>query len=68
MLLTSLYSLAYQAEIDNITKRTKFSESSFLSIYKLLADAPDPAPLFEAAIVISLFIQTDKKKSNLCVL
>ncbi|CEG76159.1 hypothetical protein RMATCC62417_11093 [Rhizopus microsporus] len=41
---------AYQAEIDNITKRTKFSESSFLSIYKLLADAPDPAPLFEAAI------------------
>ncbi|RCH91047.1 hypothetical protein CU098_010767, partial [Rhizopus stolonifer] len=40
----------YQSEIDNITKRTKYSESSFLSIYKMLADAPDPAPLFEAAI------------------
>ncbi|KAG1162108.1 hypothetical protein G6F37_002450 [Rhizopus arrhizus] len=41
---------AYQTEIDNITKRTKYSENSFLSVYKLLADAPDPAPLFEAAI------------------
>ncbi|KAI9280659.1 hypothetical protein BY458DRAFT_288404 [Sporodiniella umbellata] len=41
---------SYQTEIDNITKRTKYSESSFLSVYKLLADAPDPAPLFEAAI------------------
>ncbi|KAL1934315.1 hypothetical protein VTP01DRAFT_6497 [Rhizomucor pusillus] len=40
----------YQAEIDNITKRTKFAENAFLTLYKVLADAPDPAPLFEAAI------------------
>ncbi|KAI9496836.1 Golgi vesicle transport-related protein [Zychaea mexicana] len=40
----------YQAEIDNITRRTKYSESSFLALYKVLADAPDPAPLFEAAV------------------
>ncbi|KAI8884818.1 hypothetical protein K501DRAFT_247112 [Backusella circina FSU 941] len=40
----------YQAEIDNITRRTKYAENSFLTVYKLLADAPDPAPLFEAAI------------------
>ncbi|KAI8968413.1 CASP C terminal-domain-containing protein [Mycotypha africana] len=40
----------YQSEIDSITKRTKFAENAFLTIYKLLADAPDPAPLFEAAI------------------
>ncbi|KAI8329959.1 CASP C terminal-domain-containing protein [Chlamydoabsidia padenii] len=40
----------YQSEIDNITRRTKYAENSFLSIYKLLADAPDPTPLFEAAV------------------
>ncbi|KAI9258575.1 CASP C terminal-domain-containing protein [Helicostylum pulchrum] len=40
----------YQSEIDNITKRTKYAENSFLTVYKLLADAPDPAPLFEAAV------------------
>ncbi|OBZ88792.1 Protein CASP [Choanephora cucurbitarum] len=40
----------YQTEIDNITKRTKYAENAFLTVYKLLADAPDPVPLFEAAI------------------
>ncbi|KAG0162584.1 hypothetical protein DFQ30_001687, partial [Apophysomyces sp. BC1015] len=40
----------YQSEIDNITRRTKFSENAFLTAYKILADAPDPAPLFEAAL------------------
>ncbi|KAI9022799.1 CASP C terminal-domain-containing protein [Phycomyces nitens] len=40
----------YQAEIDNITRRTKFSENAFLTLYKLLVNAPDPAPLFEAAV------------------
>lgn len=45
--------IGYQAEIDNITRRTKYAESSFLTLYKVLADAPDPAPLFEAAIVSS---------------
>ncbi|KAI9312004.1 CASP C terminal-domain-containing protein [Dichotomocladium elegans] len=41
---------AYQTEIDNITKRAKYAENSFLGLYKVLADAPDPAPLFEAAV------------------
>lgn len=43
--------IGYQAEIDNITKRTKYAENAFLTVYKLLADAPDPAPLFEIAVV-----------------
>ncbi|OAD75148.1 hypothetical protein PHYBLDRAFT_111647 [Phycomyces blakesleeanus NRRL 1555(-)] len=40
----------YQSEIDNITRRTKYSENAFLTLYKLLVNAPDPAPLFEAAV------------------
>ena len=48
--------IGYQSEIDNVTRRTKYSESSFLGLYKVLADAPDPAPLFEAAIVRCLII------------
>ncbi|KAI0001319.1 CASP C terminal-domain-containing protein [Russula compacta] len=41
---------SYQTEIDNLTKRSKSAESAFLSVYKVLADAPDPYPLLEAAI------------------
>ncbi|KAG0144756.1 hypothetical protein CROQUDRAFT_659572 [Cronartium quercuum f. sp. fusiforme G11] len=41
---------AYQSEIDALTKRSKTSESAFLHIYKLLAEAPDPYPLLDAAI------------------
>ena len=44
-------SAAYQGEIDNLTKRSKVSESAFLSLYKLLAEAPDPFPLLDAAVV-----------------
>ncbi|ORX56214.1 hypothetical protein DM01DRAFT_251318 [Hesseltinella vesiculosa] len=40
----------YQSEIDNVTRRTKYAENAFLTIYKLLADVPDPLPLFEAAV------------------
>ncbi|CAO3636925.1 unnamed protein product [Cunninghamella blakesleeana] len=40
----------YQSEIDNITRRTKYAENSFLTVYKLLSDAPDPIPLFDAAV------------------
>lgn len=42
---------AYQTEIDSLTKRSKASENAFLSIYKVLAEAPDPYPLLEAAVV-----------------
>ncbi|KAF5370573.1 hypothetical protein D9758_001927 [Tetrapyrgos nigripes] len=41
---------AYQTEIDNLTKRSKASENAFLSVYKVLAEAPDPYPLLEAAV------------------
>lgn len=42
---------AYQTEIDSLTKRSKASENAFLNVYKVLAEAPDPYPLFEAAVV-----------------
>ncbi|KAF8628917.1 hypothetical protein AX15_003695 [Amanita polypyramis BW_CC] len=41
---------AYQTEIDNLTKRSKTSENAFLNVYKVLAEAPDPYPLLEAAV------------------
>lgn len=44
-------STAYQGEIDALTKRSKSAENSFLSVYKLLAEAPDPFPLLDAAVV-----------------
>ena len=47
---------AYQTEIDNLTKRSKSAESAFLNLYKVLADAPDPYPLLEAAIVCFLIL------------
>ncbi|KAG6837511.1 hypothetical protein H0H93_008436 [Arthromyces matolae] len=42
--------LAYQTEIDNLTRRSKASENAFLNVYKVLAEAPDPYPLLEAAV------------------
>lgn len=41
---------AYQSEIDSLTRRSKMSETSFLNLYKLLSDAPDPYPLLDAAV------------------
>ncbi|KAF9529197.1 CASP C terminal-domain-containing protein [Crepidotus variabilis] len=41
---------AYQTEIDNLTKRSKASDNAFLHVYKLIAEAPDPYPLLEAAV------------------
>lgn len=45
-----IHALAYQTEIDNLTKRSKSAENAFLSVYKVLAEAPDPYPLLEAAV------------------
>ena len=45
----------YQTEIDSLTKRSKFAETCFLSLYKLLADAPDPAKMLDNWMVHSLF-------------
>ncbi|KAG8981539.1 hypothetical protein FRB93_008556 [Tulasnella sp. JGI-2019a] len=41
---------AYQTEIDSLTRRCKTSENAFLNVYKLLAEAPDPYPLLDAAV------------------
>ncbi|KAI9502049.1 CASP C terminal-domain-containing protein [Coemansia spiralis] len=35
----------YQNEIDSLTKRMKFAENAFLTLFKKLGDAPDPEPL-----------------------
>lgn len=54
---TFMRSLPYgNSEIDSLTKRSKASENAFLGVYKLLADAPDPYPLLEAAVVSSGYI------------
>jgi homeobox protein cut-like len=47
---------AYQAEIDNLNKRSKASDNAFLHIYKVLAEVPDPYPLLEAAVVCLIFL------------
>lgn len=43
-------SLAYQTEIDSLTKRCKTAENAFLNVYKVIAEAPDPYPLLEVAV------------------
>ncbi|KAM4808989.1 homeobox protein cut-like 2 [Rhinophrynus dorsalis] len=40
---------SFQAEVVALSKRSKEAEAAFLSIYKQLIEAPDPAPLLEAA-------------------
>lgn len=51
MLRLTLWYTAYQTEIDSLTKRSKSAENAFLNVYKVLAEAPDPYPLLEAAVV-----------------
>lgn len=41
---------AYQEEIDHLTSRAKFSESSFFQLCKGLYAAPDPAPAIKLAV------------------
>ena len=53
---------AYQTEIDRLTKRSKFAETSFLTVYKLLAEAPDPVAL------VSLAAQDSEKAGQADVL
>lgn len=42
---------SFQAEIDALSKRSKASETAFLSIYKKLVDVPDPLPILEQSVV-----------------
>jgi hypothetical protein len=41
----------YQEEIDKLTQRSKFAETSFLNVYKLFAEAPDPVVALAAFLV-----------------
>lgn len=40
----------FQSETDALTKRAKAAESAFHTIYKTIANAPDPTPLLESAL------------------
>ncbi|GBG59515.1 hypothetical protein CBR_g38539 [Chara braunii] len=40
---------AYQEEVDSLTKRAKFSENAFLTLYQKLYEAPDPVPALAPA-------------------
>ena len=39
----------YKTELQNLGKRAKFAEASFMNLYRKLMEAPDPAPLLSAA-------------------
>eukprot|EP01052_Picozoa_sp_SAG31_P027208 SAG31_NODE_2528_length_5557_cov_10.897948_1_plen_539_part_00 len=39
----------YQDEVDSLTRRAKYSEAAFTSLYKAVSEAPDPVPHLEAA-------------------
>lgn len=39
---------AFKSEIDALTDRSRFAEGSFLTLYKLLREAPDPAVTVKA--------------------
>ena len=41
---------AYQEEIDQLSKRSKFSEAAFYSIYKSIVDAPDPSASLDGLV------------------
>lgn len=40
----------YQHEVDNLTKRSKFSEQTLFEIYGKLSEAPDPIPLLRNSV------------------
>ena len=49
---------SYQEEIDSLTRRGRFAESAFLSLYKELYEAPDPQHSLQSA-----HAQVEKSKS-----
>jgi len=54
----------YQTEIDSLTKRSKFAETCFLSLYKLLADAPDPAKMLENWMVHYFILPSESTSAS----
>ena len=43
---------SFQAEVDALSKRRKFAEGAFFSIYKCLIDLPDQVAVFEQALQV----------------
>lgn len=41
----------YQEEVDALTARAKLGEGSFLEVFKLVYEAPDPAPAIALGLV-----------------
>ncbi|XP_019614890.1 PREDICTED: homeobox protein cut-like 1 isoform X1 [Branchiostoma belcheri] len=48
---------SFQAEVDNLSKRSKAAEASFLSVYKKLIDIPDPVPVLEHSQALQKKVQ-----------
>lgn len=42
---------SYQEEIDCLTRRAKYAEAAFLSVYRLFYEVPDPVPALVLAMV-----------------
>ena len=49
----------FKAEFDNLAKASKLTEESFLSLYQLVRDAPDPFPIFKE-LMMSLSLCQDE--------
>ncbi|OQS06274.1 CASP isoform X2 [Thraustotheca clavata] len=55
---------SYQEEIDTLTKRAKFSDNAFFTLYKALYEAPDPVPALEEALANHLNGNIEKKAGD----
>lgn len=53
---------AFQEEIDNLTKRYKSSDNSFLTLYQSLYDLPDPGNVLGFALEIIELKENEKKQ------
>lgn len=56
----------YQAEIDSLTKRAKYAESSWSSMYQLLYDAPDVVPALSSMLEMSERVAEAEGEARKC--
>ena len=54
----------FKLTVDVLLKACKFSETSFLSTYKILNDVSDPVPLFEDCVSVCIRAQDALKKGQ----
>ena len=61
----------YQDEVDRLSKRSKYSEASFMDLFKTIQDAPDPVPCLDtlmkqyASSTSESRIEIDKLRSEI---